>query len=75
MVWKKLPFRRLFIMARRKNDPERQNLIKQLLTTYQFKDAGGIQEMLKELFADALQSALKGELENELGYSKYDYRN
>lgn len=62
-------------MARRKIDPERQALIKQLMATYQPKDVGGIQEMLKDLFADALQNALEGELEDELGYSKYDYRN
>lgn len=62
-------------MARRKIDPERQSLIKQLMATYQPKDVGGIQEMLKDLFADALQNALEGELEDELGYSKYDYRN
>ena len=44
------------------------------METYNPKDLGGIQEMLKDLFADALQNALEGELEGELGYSKYDYR-
>lgn len=62
-------------MAKRKINPERQVLIKQLLSTYGAKDVGGIQEMIKDLFADALQNALEGELEEELGYSKYDYSN
>ncbi|MEW9124764.1 MAG: IS256 family transposase, partial [Thermotaleaceae bacterium] len=62
-------------MAKRQIDPQRQVLIKQLMETYNPKDVGGIQEMLKDLFADALQNALEGELEGELGYSKYDYRN
>jgi transposase-like protein len=62
-------------MAKRQIDPQRQVLIKQLMETYNPKDVGGIQEMLKDLFADALQNALEGELEGKLGYSKYDYRN
>lgn len=62
-------------MAKRRIDPERQVLIKQLLATYGAKDVGGIQAMIKDLFADALQNALEGELEDELGYSKHDYAN
>ena len=35
----------------------------------------GIQELVKELTADLIQQALDAELEEELGYSRYDYKN
>lgn len=63
-------------MARqRKLTKERQDLIKQLLATYQPEDAGDVQDMLKELLGDTLQGMLEAEMENELGYSRYDYAN
>jgi putative transposase len=31
--------------------------------------------MLKDLLGDTLQGMLEGEMEDELGYSKYDYAN
>jgi transposase-like protein len=63
-------------MARqRKLTKERQDLIKQLLATYQPEDAGDVQDMLKDLLGDTLQGMLEAEMENELGYSRYDYAN
>ncbi len=63
-------------MARqRKLSNERRNLIDQLLATYKPEDAEGIQSMLKDLLGDTLQTMLEAELEEDLGYSKYDYRN
>lgn len=59
----------------RKLTKERQDLIKQLLATYQPEDAGDVQDMLKELLGDTLQGMLEAEMENELGYSRYDYAN
>jgi transposase-like protein len=37
-----------------------------------FKD---VQEFFKEMVGTVLENGLEGELEEELGYSKYDYRN
>lgn len=62
-------------MARqRKLTEERRNLINQLLATYKPKDAEDVQSMLKDLLGDTLQGMLEVELEEDLGYSKYDYK-
>lgn len=63
-------------MARqRKLTDERKNLINQLLSTYQPNDTKDVQSMLKDLLGDTLQGMLEAELEDELGYSKYDHTN
>ena len=63
-------------MARqRKLTEERRNLVNQLLAAYKPEDAEGIQSMLKDLLGDTLQGMLEAELEDDLGYSKYDYKN
>ena len=62
-------------MARqRKLTEERRSLINQLLATYKPEDAEGVQSMLKDLLGDTLQGMLEAELEEDLGYSKYDYK-
>ena len=63
-------------MARqRKLTEEREKLISQLLSTDQSEDARDVQSMLKDLLGDTLQGMLEVELEDDLGYSKYDYTN
>lgn len=62
-------------MAKRKISPERQAVVRSLLEQYDPQDAGGVQEMLRDLLADTLQEMLESELDEELGYSKYDYKN
>ncbi len=63
-------------MARqRKLTPERREFINSLLEHYNPKDAADVQEMLKDLLGDALQGMLEAELDDQLGYSKYDYKN
>jgi len=49
--------------------------LRKLLKENKVKDAKDIQEVLKKLFGDALQEMLEAELDNDLGYSKYDYKN
>ena len=49
--------------------------IKALLKEYKVKDTKDIQEVLKKLFGDAPQEMLEAEIDNNLGYSKYDYKN
>ena len=62
-------------MARRKMDPEKRSFIKGLLEHYQPKDAQDVQNMLKDLLGETLQDMLQSEMDEHLGYSKYDYRN
>lgn len=63
-------------MARqRKLSEERKKLINQLLATYKPEDAGDVHSMLKDLLGDTLQGMLEDELEEDLGNSKYDYKN
>ena len=63
-------------MARqRKMTPERKAFINSLLEHYHPSDAQDVQEMLKDLLGDTLQGMLEAEMDEQLGYSKYDYRN
>jgi transposase-like protein len=63
-------------MARqRKLTEERSALIRQLLSSYKPGDVQDVQSMLKDLLGDTLQGMMEAELEDELGYSKYDYKN
>lgn len=63
-------------MARqRKISPERKAFINSLIEHYHPEDASDVQEMLKDLLGDTLQGMLEAEMDEKLGYSKYDYRN
>ena len=39
------------------------------------KDLNGVQDLVKELTAGLIQEIMESELDEELGYSKYDYKN
>lgn len=60
---------------RRKMTPERKAFIDSLLEHYQPSDVQDVQEMLKDLLGDTLQGMLEAEMDQKLGYSKYDYQN
>jgi len=63
-------------MARqRKLTEERKSLINQILATYKPEDTDDVHSMLKDLLGDTLQGMMEAELEDDLGYSKYDYKN
>ena len=63
-------------MARqRKLSPERKDFLQKLLSAYQPEGAQDVQNMLKDLFGDTLQTLLEAEMDEHLGYSKYDYKN
>ncbi len=49
-------------------------LLKQLIKERGIKDLQGIHELVKELTGSLIQEMLEAELENDLGYSKWDYR-
>lgn len=48
--------------------------IKQFIKEGNLKTAQDVQNALKEMFGKTLETMLESELENELGYSKYDYK-
>lgn len=50
-------------------------IIQTILSKYNCKTAEEVQFALKDLFAGTLQEMLEAELDNHLGYSKYDYQN
>ena len=48
-------------------------LIKELIHQYGVKTTDDIKDMLKDLLGETIQTMLEGEIEEELGYSKYNY--
>ncbi|MBQ8039822.1 MAG: IS256 family transposase [Lachnospiraceae bacterium] len=63
-------------MARqRKLSPERKAFINNLIQHYNPQDAQDVQDMVKDLLGDTLQGMLEAEMDQKLGYSKYDYQN
>ncbi len=49
--------------------------LRKLIKQYNLKDTNDIQNMLKDMFGDAIQEMLEAELEEDLGYTRYDYKN
>ena len=65
-------------MARRKRTPEeeaRRTKIRELLQASNVGSMEDIQNLFKETIAEFMETGLDAELDEELGYSKYDYRN
>ena len=65
-------------MARRKRTPEeeaRRTKIRELLQASNVGSMEDIQNLFKETIAEFMEAGLDAELDEELGYSKYDYRN
>lgn len=65
-------------MARRKRTPEeeaRRTKIRELLQASNVCSMEDIQNLFKETIAEFMEAGLDAELDEELGYSKYDYRN
>ena len=48
-------------------------VIKELIDQYGVKTTDDIKDMLKDLLGETIQTMLEGEIEEELGYSKYNY--
>jgi len=65
-------------MSRRKRSPEeqaRREKIRELLQTSGISSMEDIQNLFKETIAEFMENGLDAELDDELGYTKYDYRN
>lgn len=52
-----------------------KSLLRQLIDERGVKDMAGVQSLVKELTAGMIQEIMDAELDEELGYSKYDYKN
>ena len=52
-----------------------KSTLRELIDERGIKDLTGVQNLVKELTAGLIQEIMDAELEEELGYSKYDYRN
>ena len=52
-----------------------KSLMRQLIDERGIKDLAGVQTMVKELTAGMIQEIMDAELDDELGYSRYDYKN
>lgn len=65
-------------MGRRNESPEkkrRRELIGEFLKENPIQGANDINDLVKELIAQVVENSLEGELDDELGYTKYDYKN
>lgn len=65
-------------MSRRKRSPEeqaRREKIRELLQISGVSSMEDIQNLFKETIAEFMENGLDAELDEELGYSKYDYKN
>ena len=51
---------------------KRKELVKELIKEFDLKDANDISSMFRELMGDTIQEMLNSELDEELGYAKYD---
>ncbi len=64
-------------MARRNRTPEenaRREKIRELLQMANIGSMDDIQNLFKETIAEFMENGLEAELDDELGYSKYDYK-
>lgn len=65
-------------MSRKNRAPEenaRRAKIRELLQESNINSTGNIQDLFKETIAKFMENGLDTEFDDELGYSKYDYRN
>ena len=65
-------------MTRKNRSPEeneRRAKIRELLVSSNVNSMEDIQQLFKESIAEFMENGLEAELEEELGYSKYDYKN
>ncbi|MDO5738158.1 MAG: IS256 family transposase, partial [Eubacteriales bacterium] len=59
-------------MAKRNQDNSKQEIIKNLIQAYNVKDAKDLQDALKDLLGSTLECMLESEMNEHLGYEKYE---
>ena len=64
-------------MGRKNRSPEeaRRAIIREFLQLSNVGSLDDIQNLFKETIAELMENGHDAELDNELGYSRYDYRN
>ena len=65
-------------MARRNRTPEentRREKIRELLQLANVGSMDDIQELFKDTIAEFMENGLEAKLDDQLGYSRYDYKN
>ncbi len=75
MVKSSLSQEDIFMARRRKLTPEKKEMLRTLRESYDPQSAEDVQAMLRDLLGDMLQEMLEAEMDDHLGYSKYDYKN
>ena len=75
MVKSSLSQEDIFMARRRKLTPEKKEMLRTLRENYDPQSAEDVQAMLRDLLGDMLQEMLEAEMDDHLGYSKYDYKN
>ena len=53
--------------------PKRKELISKVIDEFNIKSAKGVKDMFKNMFSSMLQEMLEGELDDHLGYEKYEH--
>ena len=64
-------------MLKRKRTPEeleRKAKVRELMHDLDINDMSDLNALFKEFVGEILENGLEAELDDELGYSKYDYR-
>lgn len=56
-------------------EKERKENLRNIMKGLDIKNFNDIQDVFKMMVGEILENGLEGELDDELGYSKYDYRN
>ena len=66
-------------MARRKSDSAQKAAMREMMQGYlkenDIKSGNDVNSIMRDMMSVLLEGALDEELNEELGYSKYDYRN
>ena len=69
-------------MPRYKDSPEvrvakkeRKEKLREFLSLLEVEDMSDLRSVFKEMVGEVLENGLEAELDDELGYSRYDYRN
>ena len=68
-------------MARRKSDSPQKAALREMMSSYikenaaDIKDGTDINSIMRDMMSILLENTLDAEMDEELGYSKYDYKN
>ena len=66
-------------MAKRRvmteEEKRRKELVRELLKLSPLKNGEDLNDMMKEIISEMVGGTLEGELDDELGYDRYDYEN